>query len=200
MTRFSALALLLLAFTVSNCFGCFGSSTGKDEKFYNLRGPRHSSLVKSGPKIVVAGFASAAGYDTQRLAYRLSAHEVRYYGYRQWVAEPSRLLREWTMRHLRASKKFAEVTSSSRLREPDAVLYGVVEAVEEVDKGKTWEARLSMTFTLRKGDGEKVLLRHHFDTTRKCVKAHPDEVAKEIGSILEKETARLAERIVMTMK
>ena len=35
------LALLALATLMSSCLGsCFGSSTPKEEKFYNLRGPR----------------------------------------------------------------------------------------------------------------------------------------------------------------
>lgn len=185
--------------SISLC-GCFGSSPHKDEKFYNLRGPRYPAYVKTGPKIVVAAFASAAGYESQRLVYRVSAHEIRYYGYRQWVSEPAQMLREWTMRHLRASKKFAVVTASDKLREPDAVLEGVVEVVEEIDKGQKWQARLSMTFTLRKGDGEKVLLIHHFDTTRPCPKAKPDEVAKAIGTVLEQECKRLADRIVTALR
>jgi len=194
LVRLSSMVLVLLLVS------CFGSSPPKEERFYNLTGPRYSAFVRGGPRLVVASFAAAAGYDSQRLAYRLSPYEIQYYGYRQWVTEPARLFQEWTMRHLRASKMFAEVTSSDRLRDPTAVLYGVVEAVEEVDRGETWLARLSMTFILRQGESEKVVLRHHFDTTRPCARRHPDEVPKEIAKILEKESKRLAERIVSALR
>lgn len=190
------LTILLVILTVAG--GCF-SSTPKEEHFYNLHGPLAVKTDGTGPTLVVVNFASAAGYDSQRLAYRLSDHEVRYYGYRQWVTEPARMVTEWTFRHLRATRLFSAVEAPDKLRRPDAILEASIDVIEEVDKGETWDARLAMTFVVRDGETERVLLRHAFDTTRACARRDPAEVAREVSNILAKELKRLAERIKTTV-
>ena len=188
----SLLALTTLAALLST--GCFGSEA-KDEYFYQLTGPKRALGRGKGPRVQVMSFASAAGYDSPRIAFRSSKHEIQYYGYRQWAAEPARLLQETTIRHLRASGRFSEVSASDRMREPDAIVLASVDAVEQVDHARSWEARLAMTFVVIRGQGEQVLLRHAFDETRSCERRHPDEVARGVSGILESEVKRLARRI-----
>jgi len=179
--------------------GCFGGDV-KDEYFYQLTGPLKALEKGKGPKLLVATFAAASGYDSPRIVFRTTKHEIQYWGYRQWAAEPARLLAEATMRHLRASGLFSEVTSSDRMREPDAIFEAAVNAIEQVDHEKSWDARLAMTIVVRKGSGEQVLLRHAFDATRPCERRHPDEVAKGVSRILEDEIKRLAPRIAAALR
>lgn len=189
---FAATAAALLA-------GCFGTDV-KDEYFYQLTGPVKALERGQGPKLLVAAFAAASGYDSPRIVFRTTRHEIQYWGYRQWAAEPARLLAEATMRHLRASGLFSEVTASDRIREPDAILEASVNAIEQVDHAKSWDARLAMTIIVRRGSGEQVLLRHAFDATRPCERRHPDEVAKGVSRILEDEIKRLAPRIAAALR
>jgi ABC-type uncharacterized transport system auxiliary subunit len=198
MTRICTLSVCLSVCSVLLC-ACF-SAPAKQENFYNLHGPKSPSWGGKGSRILVASFTSSAGYDTARLAYRTSGHELRYFGYRQWVAEPARMLSEMTVRHLRISKLFKEVATNDKIREPDAVVEGNVDAIEEVDKGEHWKARLAMTFVVRKGHSEEILLRHTFDVTRDCKKPHPNEVAREVSEILAQEVKRLSRRISTVMK
>jgi ABC-type uncharacterized transport system auxiliary subunit len=186
--RLLALATMLLA-------GCFGSSA-VEEHFYSLSGPRTPMEKGQGPRLLVSDFAPAAGYDTSKLAYRVSEHEIRYYAYRQWVSDPTRMLTEMVIRHLKASGQFAQVARGDKIRDPDAVLEGNIDAIEEVDAEDSWKARLAMTFQLRRGDSEKFAMRHAFDVTMPCAKRNPEEVAKTISSILARETERLARLIV----
>jgi ABC-type uncharacterized transport system auxiliary subunit len=185
-------ATLLLA-------GCFGTEV-KDEFFYQLTGPTKALEKGKGPKILLASFSAAAGYDSPRIVFRSSKHEIQYWGYRQWAAEPTRLLAEMTLRHMRASGLFSDVTTSDRMREPDAIIEATVNAIEQVDHEKSWDARLAMTIVVRKGMGEQVLLRHAFDATRPCERRHPDEVAKGVSRILEDEIRRLAPRIAAALR
>jgi ABC-type uncharacterized transport system auxiliary subunit len=179
--------------------GCFGTEA-KDEFFYQLSGPTKALEKGSGPKLLLATFSAAAGYDTPRIAIRNTKHEILYYGYRQWAAEPTRILAEMTEAHLRASGKFSEVTRSDRMREPDAVLEATINAVEQVDHKDSWDARLAMTIVVRKGLTEQVVLRHAFDAKRPCERRHPDEVAKGVSKILESEISRLAPRIAAALR
>lgn len=191
MTRSHPAALLLPLILLTGCF----SSGAVEEHFYALAGPTSALEKGQGPRLVVMDLAAAAGYDTQRLAYRVSDHEIRYYAYRQWVADPSRMLTEMVIRHLRSSGRFSQVARAEKIRDPDAILEGTVDAIEEVDVEDGWRARLAMTFHLRHSESDRVVLRHAFDVVMPCAKRHPDEVAKTISSILTRETERLGRRI-----
>lgn len=184
-----AIAALLLA-------GCFGSAP-KEEHFYFLRGPSKALEKHAGPRLGIADFSIAPGYESQRMAYRDGDYHMQYWAYRQWVSEPARMVTELAIRTLRASGKFSEVAAVERLRDPDAILEGHVVAIEEVDdlEAERWNARLAITFALRSEKSERVLLRHAFDTTRPCARRDPAEVARMISKIYADELSYLAVRI-----
>jgi ABC-type uncharacterized transport system auxiliary subunit len=191
ISRPDRLLALLPLFVATGCFG----SNAVDEHFYSLSGPRTPLEKGGGPRLLVSDFSPAAGYDTSKLAYRISEHEIRYYAYRQWVSDPTRMLTEMIIRHLKASGRFSQVARGDKIRDPDAVLEGTIDAIEEVDAEDSWKARLAMTFQLRRGDSEKFAMRHAFDVTMPCARRNPEEVAKTISSILARESERLARLI-----
>jgi cholesterol transport system auxiliary component len=174
--------------------GCFGQSA-VEEHFYSLSGPRMATEKGSGPRLLVSELSAAPGYDSQRLAYRVSTHELRYYLHRQWISEPTRMLGDMLIRHLKASGRFSQVARSEKLRDPDAVLDTTIDAIEEVDLPDGWLARLAMSFQLRRPDSEQVLLRHTFDVSMPCAKRHPAEVAKTVSEIFARESERLGRRL-----
>jgi len=176
--------------------GCFGSSAVKEEHFYSLKGPKGAVKSSGTLRLLVADFSASTGYETERLAYRLSDHELRYYGYHKWTTEPARLLTEMVARHMRASGRFAEVGRNDKMRSPDLILEGQVEAIEEIDLGKTWKAHLAMRFALREGDTDRVVIRHSFDLSEGCKELHPREVARGVSKILAGQAKELVEKIV----
>ncbi len=178
------------------CAGCFGTPP-KEEHFYFLTGPSKIKALAGAPRIGVADLTVAPGYNSERLAYRLGDNHLRYYGYRQWVSQPSQMLTDMTVRQLAASGLFSEIAPAEKVREPDGILEGHVIAIEEVDepdKGR-WHARLAIAFTLRGERSEKVLLRHNFDITRPCAKRDPADVARLLSKIFHGELLRLGRRM-----
>ena len=188
-------SLITVLATASLLGACF-SSNPKEEHFYSLKGPAGPSKGGEGLRLLVSDFSAAAGYETERLAYRLSDHEVRYYGYHKWTSDPARMLTEMVAQHIRVSGKFAEVGRNDKMRVPDIILEGVVEAIEEIDLGKTWKAHLAMRFTLRQGDSERIIMWHSFDLTEGCKERHPREVARGINKILSGQVKALVDEIV----
>lgn len=175
--------------------GCFSSAT-QEEHFYSFKGPTGSIKSGQGPRVLVADFTASAGYETERLAYRMSDHELRYYGYHKWTADPARLTKEMVARQLSASAQFAEVGYNDKMRSPDLIVDGVVEAIEELDHGKAWKAHLAMRFVVRSGDSDRVLLRFSFDQSVGCKSRHPREVARGISKILNQQATVLAKMII----
>jgi ABC-type uncharacterized transport system auxiliary subunit len=183
--------LLVLALALPSCF----STPPVEEHYYGLYGPQSPIEKGKGPRILVAEFNAAAGYETARIAYRVSTQEMRYYAYRQWVSEPARVLAEMAVRHLRASGRFAEVARGDRIKDPDLILDATVDAMEEFDRGETWNARLAMTMHVRRGDSDRLLFRHSFDELLPCVKRDPDEVARGVSKIYARQMELIARRM-----
>ena len=185
--------LLLTLLLLGACF----STPPKEEHFYFLSGPTAVVERGAGPRLAVFDFTTAAGYDSQRIAYRMGDDELRYYGYRQWVSEPGRMLEEMTVRLLRASARFSEVGRDEAVRDPQAVLYGHLVAIEEIDhvEEERWAARLAMVFVVRDEVTRKVLLRHGFDVTLPCPERNPAEVARLVSKILKQQVNKLVPKI-----
>lgn len=200
----AAAAAALLTGAVATTLTLTACSIGeppKTEYFYFVTGPTGEIRSGKGPRIGVADFSSAPGYDTQRMAFRTGTHELRYYGFRQWIAEPAKMLCTMVLRHLRASKHFAYVEEGDKVRDVDAVLEGRIDAIEEDDRqDKATRARLAMTFILRSAVSDKVLLRHAFDAYYPCAKRHPEEVARGVSKLLELQMRKLSRRIAEAAK
>lgn len=185
------LSILLPAALLVGCF----SSTPKEEHFYHLTGPVAATEQGSGPTIEVLAFGAAGGYDTPRMAYRVAANELRFYAHHKWAADPATQVREMVASHLRASGRFALVGRGSKSRDPDAYLSGTVVAMEEIDEGKTWKARVAVRLLLRLGKTDEVLMRHAFDVREPCANRHPREVAVGISKALTAQMKTLAPKI-----
>ncbi|MBK6849743.1 MAG: membrane integrity-associated transporter subunit PqiC [Proteobacteria bacterium] len=158
-----------------------------------LAAPAQGRNAAQGPTLAVTPLQVAPGYESQRLVYRGSEHELRYYGYRRWAAEPAELATRALIRHLRASGRFARVEDESRLPQAAGLLSGAIEAIEELDRGDATYARLAATLLLQRPDGT-VLLRHDFDETRPCRTRDPRQVVALLSQILADQAARLAPR------
>ena len=187
--RLGGVSLLVL---VAACF----SSPPQTRHYYHLPGARPANARADGPRVAVRDLAPAAGYESAKLVYRVSNHEIRYYEYRQWVAEPGRLLADMTARHLRASGYFADVDAPDRVKDPHLVVEGTIEAIEEIDGPSAWEAHLAVSWVVRAAGSDRVLVRYGFDVRRPCKRENSDAVVDALGSIFAEQAAELARRIV----
>jgi ABC-type uncharacterized transport system auxiliary subunit len=177
---------------------CLSSVPPQTRHYYHLPGARPAKERADGPRVAVRDLAPTAGYESAKLVYRVSPHEIRYYEYRQWVAEPGRLLADMTARHLRSSGYFADVEAYDKLKDPQLVVEGTVEAFEEVDGKTAWEAHLAVNWVVRRVGSDRVLLRHGFDVRRACDRDNSDAIVDALGSILAEQAQELARRIVQS--
>lgn len=209
--------LLLVGMATGALSACLSASI--EPRYYTLagagRGPRAAETGQRDPagtvmspvSIVVARFETQFIYDRLELVYRPSARELRFDAYRLWAAKPGRMLRDAVAEHLRASGRFAAVSTHLGAAPADFELRGEILAIEEVDVDKThWLARLAMRFELvetladrptadaKTPDGE-VLWRHAFATERPVSAQNPAEVVATLDAILADELGRLGEAL-----
>lgn len=176
--------------------GCFGSAPPKERYHYYLTLPAATTVQSQGPRLALGDITSAPGYDSERMAFRVEHNELRYYGFREWVTTPPKLIEEAVLRHLEVSKRFSQIDLDERMKDPQAVLTIHIDALEEIDEKERTKARLALSFTLRGVDTDRVLLRHSFDEQRVCAERHPGVVARAISAILGQQMNLLVQRLV----
>ena len=175
--------------------GCFGGATTKERFHYYLTLQAATTVESQGPRLALGDITSAPEYDSERMAFRVADNELRYYGFRQWVTAPPKLIEEAVLRHLEVSKRFSQVDLDERMKDPQAVLTIHIDALEEIDEKERTKARLALSFTLRGVESDRVLLRHSFDEQRVCAQRQPGVVARAISAILAQQMNLLVQRL-----
>lgn len=150
----SALLLMLLASLLPACSQLLGGKAviRQNRKFViddsiPLRVSLPSSQRPYPYKVAVERFDVSRLYDRTQVIYRLSPEEIREDTYLRWANRPSDMITDAVEGYLRQSLLFKDVRQEF-LEEPDFTLSGNVKAIERIDSGDQWYAKLAMAMQL----------------------------------------------------
>jgi ABC-type uncharacterized transport system auxiliary subunit len=167
--------------------GCLFGGGVPETAYYTLHTetPAAEASATAAPlRVHVNEFRVATEYKTDRLVYRESPYELKYYGYYRWAAPPEVLVRRKVREALAASKLFAAVDSNPATR-ADLEVDGFLERIEEVDAPAGWSGRLALELTLRDPDDRVPLVERRYDLARPAAARNPLEVVKALSRALE---------------
>lgn len=166
----TAAALLLLAFLPS-CSQLLGGKTVVRENRKFVLGdsvPLNVVLpLTQRPypyKVAVERFDVSRLYARDQVVYRLSAEEIREDPHLRWAHRPSDMITDAVEGYLRQSFLFADVRQEF-LEEPDYTLTGKVKAIERIDSGDKWWAKLAVSMQLV-GRRSEIVWSRDFGLTR----------------------------------
>jgi hypothetical protein len=144
----------------------------------------------------VAGYTPASGRDRAALASRPSPYRVEFYGFREWLAQPDRLLGEMLIRALVDSGCFAAVSSPPYAGPVDYELGGVLERLEELDRPEPepWAAGLGWRVALLDAQGN-VLWRGRVDREQPSAARDPESVVAALASLVNDELDALVREV-----
>ena len=122
--------------------------------------PLHVALPASSQrpysyKVAVERFDVSRLYDRTQVIYRLSSEEIREDRHLRWANRPSDMITDAVEGYLRQGLLFQDVRQEF-LDEPDFTLSGNVKAIERIDSGDEWYAKLALTMQLTDRDGTAV--------------------------------------------
>ncbi len=134
--------------------------------------------------IGVEKFQAEVVYQDDRLIYRDSPFEVKYYSYRRWIAEPRHLVTEKAMAHLRHSGAFQSVVAYPSIVKLDYVLRGRVLAFEEWDVNEAWHGKVALSFELLDTTKDEIVWRATFEKMTPAEKKLPVAVVQAVSTSL----------------
>lgn len=135
----------------------------------------------------------------QRMVYRKSAYEVKYFPFKQWAKNPGELIQDAAIKFYKNSRLFARVIDDHSSMDPDLVMKIHIDSLEMLYEGKQWYAHLALDIELFDEKRETTILSHYFDRKMAIKGKRARYVPGKISLILQQELMtvyRKLERVV----
>ncbi len=129
----------------------------------------------------VAGFEAAPLYKEERLVYRDSPYEGKYYHYHRWITSPEQMITEKVIEQFRASNLFEQVVAFPKYSQVDYLLQGTIKALEEWDEGSQWYARVQIEFELVARAKNEIVWQKTIEKRNIASQKSPPEIVKGIN-------------------
>jgi ABC-type uncharacterized transport system auxiliary subunit len=191
---------------LSSCFFLFAicfllqSCGGVPETFYYTLAFDNSSTQNDGHTplpfaLGVEKFQSDVIYDDDRIIYRDSPYEIKYYFYRRWVAPPRHLVTDKVVSYLAESGLFEKVTTYPTAGEVKYVLNGRLLAFEEWDEQNNWYGKVALKASLYEPATQRVVWSGKFEHLQPVSKKIPAAVVEALSQSLKKCLEELTQTI-----
>ncbi len=146
----------------------------------------HEKIAPTHPiSLGVLRFDAAPLYQEERLVYRDSPYEGKYYHYHRWVSHPAQMITEKTIEYLRATNMFEQVVPFPKFSEVDYLLQGTIKALEEWDEGDQWYARVQIGFEVTDRKNQQLFWHGLIEKKVPAQTKTPGEIVRAINSAVQ---------------
>ena len=83
-------------------------------------------------------FETEVLYESDRIVYRESPYEVKFYNYHRWITPPADIVTEKAIEQIAASGLFSQVVPFPHICDVDYLIRGTIKAFEELDEQDDW--------------------------------------------------------------
>lgn len=141
-------------------------------------------------KLRVADMEMRRTYRRDELVTRADVNELTFLRRQRWSEPPQRMISGLIREHLRQSRIGVEVQDESTTDEPDFVLGGEIEAIEQLTAGDEHYAHLAITFRLRNFKDDKMVWDFRVDARRPVSGTSMRSTVRTLSAILADGTDR----------
>lgn len=150
--------------------------------------------------VAVQQFDANILYEGERIVYRDSPYEVKYYNYRRWVAPPRVIVTQKVLDQLKASGIFQQVVMMPSPVNADFILRGKIKNFEEWDEGDSWYGLVDLSFELQNTASKEIVWENEFSEKTAAKQKDPVEVVEAISQSLKIVIDRSIQDIEQAMK
>lgn len=163
--------------------------------------PRHYYTLTSQPpatrfatpypvKMRVSDMEMRRSYRRDELVTRADVHELTFLRKQRWSEPPQRMISGIIREHLRRSGIGAEIQDDTSIDEPDFVLVGEIEAIEQLTVGDEVFAHLAITYRLRRFKDDEMVWDFRVDARRPVSGTSMRSTVRSLSELLAIETDR----------
>jgi len=187
--RFSfAFLFLCVLLAVSGC-AMFGGSSSKTDYYTLEYDPSKFTGLNALPFIIkIDRFYASPLYNSEKISYRKSDFQTEEYNYHRWETNPSQLIAYFLYRDIKQSGIFKGVFSHDTGFAATHSVSGTVDEFYEDDRGKTWEAVLSLDIVLMAENepdiNKRILFQKKYSARKPCARKNPKAVAEAMSKAM----------------
>lgn len=127
---------------------------------YPVESISDNSKAKFNVILGVETFETAPIYEEDRIVYRDSPYEVKFYNYHHWIIPPKDMVTDKVIGHFSESHLFEQVVPYPRFSQVDLICRGTLKAFEEWDVDNDWYARVKIHFELVSKKSNQLIWHH----------------------------------------
>ena len=179
--------IAIAALAAMTLTACFGGKTSEPTRYYTLaiENIDMPSAGNASGRLQVRKFAVEPAYQRNNIVYRESAYDFMFYDLDLWASRPEQMLTQVASEYLAKSGLFQSVETKSASK-PQFEFTGHIDAIEEVDEGSSQYARLSLSLSFAKTEGDAPLWEKRFDEKLSVDKREPRLVAEAVSKLFAK--------------
>lgn len=166
-------------------FGCAGTPI---TRFYVVEIPDQPATNKTFKFPVSIGITRTIAndpYTDDRLIYRESVYEFKFYHYHRWVVQPSRMITDKLVTRLKTSGLFKNVMYQSAENIPDYVLNSHLKSFEEWDRGEQWFGKINLWICLKNQKTHEIIWEKEIQKMHPATERTPLAVVQALSAGLE---------------
>jgi ABC-type uncharacterized transport system auxiliary subunit len=162
----------------------------------HLENPENPGVKIPGKVLLVEDVEINQTYQDQRIVYRESPFQVKYYSFRFWSKSPDDLVEDAVVDFWRKSRIFKKVNTYGSGGDADLTMRMKIDAIEQFYFQKNWYARLAMDMEIMTSETWQPVLSHSFDRKMRLKGSKARFLAEKISEILTNELSKIAEEFI----
>lgn len=178
--------------------GClsFGEPASKVD-YYTLEyvSPKFTDIKTVNSIIKMERFQASPLYNSERISYRKNNFQTDKYSNQRWETNPAQLIPYLLFRDIKLSGLFKAVFNHDTGFSATHSISGTVDEFFEDDRGKIWEAVLSLDIILMAENepdlNKRILFQKRYSARKECARNNPGALAEAMSRAMSELSAQI---------
>jgi ABC-type uncharacterized transport system auxiliary subunit len=193
-----------LVLSLTGCISFGGSANRIDYYTLDYVSPKFTQAKTIGSVIKMERFQASPIYNSEKISYMKNNFQTNRYVSQRWETNPAQLVPYFLFRDFRQSGLFKAVLNHDMGFPATHSISGIVDEFFEDDRGRRWEAVLSLDIILmaeNEPDPDKrILLQKRYGARKECAGNNPGALAEAMSRAMSELSAQIIADIYKTLK
>ena len=193
-----------LILSLSGCLGFGGTASKVDYYTLEYVSPKFAENKAVNSIIKMERFQASPLYNSEKISYRKNNFQTDEYSNQRWETNPAQLVPYFLFRDIKQSGLFKAVFNHDTGFVATHSISGTVDEFFEDDRGKIWEAVLSIDIILMAENepdlNKRILFQKRYSTRKECSKKNPGALAEAMSRAMSELSAQIITDIHKTLQ
>jgi len=192
-----------IVLSLAGCIGFGGTASKVDYYTLEYVSPKFAQTKIVSSIIKMERFQASPIYNSEKISYRKNNFQTEEYSNKRWETNPAQLIPYFLFRDIKQSGLFKAVFNHDTGFVATHSISGAVDEFFEDDRGKIWEAVLSIYIILMAENepdlNKRILFQKRYSTRKECAKKNTGALAEAMSKAMSELSAQIITDIYKTL-